>query len=746
MKKILLQISIWMGLAVATPLAAQTTAAITPLLTGQSTETTLVIPADDAQAHPFFLHGLYPEWSKLTAEQAYVDARAAMELCKERVARICELSEEEANFENTFLAAENSTLELQNVLYALQHLSQVNDTPEFRAAVEQLSADFMDMQAVIFTNDRLWQLMKAASRPERMEGLSPAKKRAVQQICEIFIDNGIELSPEGKKRKTELEKEILKLCLQYDKNIQDYTQSWELLITDSELLAGVPAPVMSAMRRAAQEAGHCKDGKAAWLVTMRDGTVGTVMTYCDVQATRKQCWEGLRGVCSAAPYDNEPLVMRIMELRQELAELLRFRHFADYEARTRMVDTGRDALEFVNFMIEKIKPTYEAEMQQMMEYYRRYVDSEATALPPWDELYAAIIYFSLQSDTASVDITPYLSAGNVMNGMLAHYSKLLGLTFRQLPSAYVKPGETCPEGKIEVWHPSVKVVGIYDTATGTHYGSFYMDLYRRETKRPGGWCSPIRLANPGPNGEILEPHIGVLVTNFDPPRKGKPTLFSFADVQVLFHEFGHMLHHMLSHTEMQGHCAIGVAWDFSEFPSTLSENFAWEPAVLSTFAFHYKTGEPYPAEQLEKLAAQRNFLVADKYMELLRQARLDLELHMNFNEKFRGRDLDEVSAELTAGLTPPFTMPNFSEMRYVPHCISGGYTAGLYTYAWSEVMAADAYTRFRQEGITNPEVGAAYRKSILELGDSKPAMELYRMFMGRTPSAEPFLKARGFIK
>ena len=746
MKKILLQISIWMGLAVATPLAAQTTAAITPLVTGQSTSTTLVVPADDAQAHPFYLRGLYPEWSKLTAEQAYVDARAAMELCKERVARICELSEDEANFENTFLAAENATLELQNVLYTLQHLSQVNDTPEFRAAVEQLSADFMDMQAAIFTNEQLWKLMKAASRPERLEGLSPAKRRAVKQICDIFLDNGVELPLEGKQRKAELEKEMIRLALQYDKNLQDYTQSWELLITDSAQLAGVPAVVMNEMRREAEAAGYAKDNKAAWLVTMREQTAGAVMTYCDVAETRKKCWEGVRGACFAEPYDNGPVVMRLMELRQEMAELLGFRNFADYEARTRMVSSGAEALSFVNYLIDKVKPTYDEELAQMMKYYRMYVNSEAETLPPWDELYAAIIYFSLQEQTESVDITPYLSASNVINGMMNHYSKLLGVTFRQLPSAYVKPGETCPEGKVEVWHPSVKVIGIYDTAKGTHVGSFYLDLYRRDNKRPGGWCSPIRLAEPGPNGEIKEPHIGALVTNFDAPRKGKPTLFTHGDVQVLFHEFGHMMHHMLSHTELQGHCAMGVAWDFSEFPSTLSENWAWEPEVLSTFAYHYKTGAPYPAEELKKFVARRNFLVADKYIELLRQARLDLELHMHFKEKFQGRDLDEVSAELTAGLTPPYSMPNPSEMRYVPHCISGGYTAGLYTYAWSEVMAADAYTRFQQEGITNPAVGEAYRKSILELGDSQPAADLYRLFMGRNPSADAFLKARGFKK
>ncbi len=737
MKNIFRNLSLLLGLLWVAPLPAQTSAALA---------TPPSVVSSSNEEHPFFLSGIYPEWSKLTARQAYTDARAAMALTRARVEAICELDPEQANFDNTFLAIEKCTSELQNMLFALQHLAQVKDSAEIRDAVQQISSEFTDLQADIYTNDRLWILMKAASRPERLEGLSTAKRRAVKQLCDIFRDNGAELPLESKKRKIEIDKELISLCLQYDKNLQDYTQSWEYLVTEPALLAGVPEVIIRELYRAALEAGYATAEKPAWLISLRDETAITVMTYCDVEATRKKCWEGVRGICTSGKYDNGPIVMRIMELRQELAELLGFRHFADYSARTHMVSTGDQALTFVNNLIEEIRPAYDAELSQMMALYREFIGKDVAALPPWDELYAAIIYFSNHEGMDTEDISPYLKASNVINGMFAVYGELFGLTFRQIPSVCLKPGETCPEGKVEVWHPSVKVIGVYDAVSGAHYGSFYMDLFRRDDKRAGGWCSPIRLANPGPDGRMVEPHIGALVTNFDPPIKGKITLFDHGDVQVLFHEFGHMLHHLLSHTELQGHCAMGVAWDFSELPSTLFENWAWNPDVLSAFAFHYKTGKPYPKDQLELFVKRRYFMVAGKYMDMLRQSRLDMELHMHYKEKFHGKSLDAVSAELTQGLTLPFTQAQPSEMRNLPHCISGGYCAGLYTYAWSEVLASDAYTRFEHEGIDNKNVGRVFRKTILELGDSVAADELYRMFMGRDPNPDAFLKARGFKK
>ncbi len=692
-------------------------------------------PVAPQNAHPFFRSDGLPAWSQLAPEQALMDAKAAVRLTHERVEKILALSPQDATFENTFLAVEEASDELQCVLLLIQHLSYVADSESNRAAMDEIAKLMADCTAEIFSNDKLWQLMQAAAIPEKTASLSPAEQRAVKQLIDIFIDNGANLSAEQKVIKNELDKEVLLLGMQYEKNLQDFNQSWELHITDGAELEGIPLELMLQLAHAAKAAG-----KEGWLITLRDETASAVMALCQVEQTRKKCWEALYGGGVGTPYDNAAVIAAIMEKRQAMAELLGFKNYADYAARTRMVQHGDAALAFVDDLIAKLKPAYDEEVRAMMKTYGGFVGKPVSALQPWDELQALSIYCSRADSAASSLITYYLKATDVLNGMFGVYGKLLGVTFKQLPAVCLQPGETCPADKVEVWHPAVKCVAMYDTASGTHLGSFYLDLYRRANKRGGAWCAPIRLANPGPGGTVCEPHVAALMTNFEPREKGVPNLLSHDDVIVLFHEFGHMMHHLLSHTELKCHCAMGVAWDFTEFPSTLSENWAWAPEVLSTFARHYKTGKPCPQTMLQQLAKNRCVLQAYTYMETLRKAKLDLELHVNYKDKFLGRSLDAVSHDLAAACQLPYAAVPYSPLRTLPHCFSGGYAAGVYSYLWSEVLAADAYTRFAEAGLLNPEIGKKYRETILEKGDSLPADELYRMFMGRDPDADAFLK------
>ncbi len=697
------------------------------------------ISAENSQnqvAHPFFRSEGLPEWSKLTPAQALADAREAVRLTQERVQTILALAPEDATFENTFLAVEEASDELQCVMMLIQHLSYAADSAENRAAMDEIAKLLSDCTSEIFCNDRLWLLLQSAATPEKTAQLTPAKKRAVKQLIDIFIDNGANLTAEQKQLKNELDKELLLLGMQYEKNIQDFTQSWELLITDESELSGVPDDFRHALAMAAKAAG-----KEGWLITLRDETVAPVMALCLVEQTRKKCWEALFGGGVGTPYDNTAVIASIMEKRQAFAELLGFKNYADYAARTRMVQHGDEALAFVDDLIAKLKPAYDEEVKKIMHSYNSaLVGKPVETLQPWDELQALSRYCSNEDSPAGSMVRAYLKATDVLNGMFGVYGKLLGVTFKQLPSVCLQPGETCPEGKVEVWHPEVKCVAMYDAAKGTHLGTFYLDLYRRANKRSGAWCAQIRLANPGPNGEIQEPHVAALMANFDPRIKGTPNLLTHEDVIVLFHEFGHMMHHLLSHPELKGHCAMGVAWDFCEFPSTLSEYWAWSPEVLATFARHYKTRKPCPQNMLESLSQSRTVLQAYTYMETLRKAKLDMELHVNYKEKFKDRPLDAVCHELAADCQLPYASVPYSPLRTLPHCFSGGYAAGVYSYLWSEVLAADAYTRFKDEGLLNPDIGKKYRETILEKGDSLPADELYRLFMGREPDSDAFLK------
>lgn len=693
---------------------------------------TVTAPKD---AHPFFRSQSMPRWSQLTPEQALADAREAVRLTRERIQAILTIAPEDATFENTFLAVDEATDELQCVLLSIQHLTYVADSEENRVALEEIARLLTDCTAEIFCNERLWALMQHAATPEKAARLSPVKQRAMQQCIDIFVDNGINLSAEKKAVKTELEKEMLKISMLYEKNLQDFTQTWELHITQADELMGVPPEIMEALALAAQETG-----REGWLITLRDETAPSVMAFCTVEATRKKCWHAIYGFGVGTPYDNVPVIEALMEKRQAFAELLGFKNFADYEARTRMVHNGDAALAFVDTMIALLKPAYDEESREMLAAYGQFLGHPVTKLQPWDELQAMSIYLGHKSTNVSMMLHAYLTCEDVINGMFTVYGELLGIEIKELPSAYVQPGETCPEGVIEVWHPDVKSYAMYDKDSGTCLGVFYFDLYRRADKRSGAWCAPIRLATPGPGGEIVEPHVVALVSNFAPPYPGQPNLMVHDDVIVLFHEFGHMLHHLMSHTELKGHCAMGIAWDFSEFPSTLSENWAWSPEVLSTFARHYSTGRPCPQVILDYLVDSRSILRATTYMDTLRKAKLDLEIHINYQDKFKGKSIDEVSHELANACQLPYASVPYSPLRNLPHCFSGGYAAGVYSYIWSEVMAADAYTLFAEHGMMNPEIGKRYRETILEKGDSIPADELYRMFMGRDPEPGTFLK------
>lgn len=717
---------------------AVTAFAAEPLTTAPAATT--VATQTDEILHPFFRGKELPRWSKLTPQQSLIDAEEALQRQRVRLAAICNLDESEANFDNTFMAIEQSMFMLQDVALLMQHLSMVSDSAELRAAYEKLSTYLSASTAELHMNEKLLRLMKVVMASDEIKDLPPAKQRAAKQMIDIFIQNGAELSPEAKMRKIELEQQIFLLSRQYDKNIQDFQQSQELLIKELSELDGLDRNLLTKMHRAALERGYITSvEEPGWLVSLHDFSALEVLSLCDVESTRKKCWETFMAYGRGTEYDNAPVIAELMEKRTELAKILGFNNYADFMACTRMVSSGDEAMVFVDDLMQKLKPAFEQEKQQILDIYNQYTNKNVKELPPWDELKACSMYMGANRNHSSYGISAYLRYTDALNGMLSVYSTVLGVQFKQLPTACPAPGEECPEGKVEVWHPSVKCIAVYDAETQTHLGTVFLDLFRRADKRSGAWCTPVQLATPGPNGEVVEPHVVSIQADFNPPVKGQPTLISHTDLTVIFHEFGHAMHNVLSHTELKCHVAMGVSWDFTELPSTLSENWAWEPEILSTFARHYKTRKPCPKQLLEGVAADRYCMAVGKYMDLLRKAKLDLEIHVNYENKFRNRDLDAISAELVKDYHLPMSANPYSPLRDLSHSFAGGYSAGVYTYLWSAVMAADAFSRFKKEGLTNPDTGKAYRHSILDKGDSIAPDELYRMFMGRNPDPAAFL-------
>lgn len=690
-----------------------------------------------AAPHPFFCDEVYPAWTRMTPRQAVTDIRAALAESKERLQTLLSVTPEEATFENTFLAWEAAEEHLRQVQSCMYHLTNSAGTPELQQAMGHIIREVAESQANRPELPRIWQLLNTAASAPWVQELSPAKQRYIRKVLLELQMAGAGLPPEQLARKAAIEQELKYLGFQFNENIQSEDSDWQLLITDPAELAGMPERWMKQAAEAAAARGLATADTPAWLITPHNAAA--VLSRCTVPETRRCCWPGTCTTATAQGKDNEPVIYRIMELRHELATLLGFRHFADMQAATRMTGSAEKALAFVDDMLQKSKPAYDAWTAAQMERFSKAAGRPLSTLNPWDE---RILSRHLPAQKSGFDasvLTPYFEAENVIQGMLKLWAGLLGVTYTELPTACPAENTPCPADKVEVWHPEVRCFAVHDTATGTHLGSFYMDLYPRKGKRGMAWSMPLRAGKPNPDGSVGEPNLATLQANLTSPRPGQPHLFNHGDLYVLFHEFGHISHMILGHGEVRSQAAIGVEHDFIETPSQLQESWIWEPEALATFARHHETGAPIPPDLLQQLADSRKESPIDMHMRMLCASKLDLELNMFFHEKFKGKPLDTVASELLRPWQFPYSVPVPTEMRTLTHCISEGYAASLYTYKWSEALAADAFSRFQQEGVLNPATGAAYRKTILDPGSSKPAAQLFRDFMGRDPDPTPLL-------
>lgn len=701
-------------------------------------------PTQD-NTHPFFSAGMYPDWAALTPAQARTDSAAAMELARFKLKQISNLRPAETTFENTFLALSHAQDELEKVQNRIYHLTTVAVTDELRQVQQELTPLWNKLGAEVLADDKLWSVLRHASTQPWVRELSAAKQRYISQVIDNFHDQGADLTPEQKARKQEIEDEMALLELEFGKNVQESTEAWELIITDPTQLAGMSADWMDKARADAQSRIHGEEAAPAWRISLQSSSYGEVMRYCQVEATRKACWLGARTIGNGA-FDNAPIVARIMELRRELAGLLGFSTYADLTTHRRMVGSGEKALEFVDDMMRKVKPAFEAECRQVLEFVTRKTGKVTTALNPWDRSFYLREMAEEMYDFDAESLRPYLEEKRLVEGIFGIFSNLYGISFTELPSQCPASGENLSFPTIPTWHPDVKVFAVTDDRTGRHLGSFYMDLFPREGKREGAWVMPLGYGSPAEGNKPHSPHLACLVGNMTPARGDAPALLSHRDAVVLFHEFGHMMHVMLSDTELEAHSGTSVAWDFVELPSQLTENWAWEPEGISLFGYHYQSGERMPDTLVDKLNASRYFLPASDNMGQLCVAKLDLEMHMHYDEKFKGRNLDAATAELLNTWQFPYTQQQPSIMRRLRHCITGGYSAGYYSYKWAEVLAADAYTRFHNEGALNRKTGEDFRREILSRGDSLPATELYRNFMGREPNPDALLQSQGLCK
>jgi oligopeptidase A len=668
------------------------------------------------------------------------DIRHALEISKAAIKAICAQDAAAATYESTFLALEKATEELGEGWGRLHHLDSVCDNPAQREGLNKMLPEVTDFYSSIPLNERLWAVLKSFGEGPEIAKLDPVRKRFVEETLADFRQSGADLPPERKQRVAAIEAELSKLTKQYSEHVLDSTNAWELVINDESRLAGLPE---SAMAGAAANARAKGIDAPAWRFTLQFPSMFPIMQHLHDDDIRRQVWEASSKVGACGEHDNTQLVWQILELRQEKAAILGHDHFADLTLLRRMARSGSGALDFIENLHARILPAFRAEFRQLAQYKAAKSGQPVDELEPWETAYWSERQRQENYDLDDEVLRPYFPVDGVMTGMFEIASRLFGISIQQLETIFIDPQSPIPnpQSLIEVWHPEVSFYEIHDSKTGAHLGSFYADWHPRESKRGGAWMNSLRTGNPG------EPHLGLIIGNMSPPVDGKAALLTHDEVETIFHEFGHLLHGMLSQVPVKSLSGTNVPWDFVELPSQIMENFCWDRESLDLFARHHETGEPIPQDLFDKMIAARNYLSASVFMRQLALARLDLEMHIHL-DSWTGRELDDADREILADYRAPLKTETPSMLRRFNHLFSDptGYAAGYYSYKWSEVLDADAFTRFQNEGILNPETGRSFREHILSKGNSAPADELYRRFMGRDPELEPLLIRAGLAE
>jgi oligopeptidase A len=686
--------------------------------------------------HPFLAPDFHIRWSTLVPEAVEPDIRHALEIAKRNIETICAQNPAAATYESTFLAFEKASEDLNRGWGRLNHLDSVCDAPAQREALGKMLPEVTDFYSSLALNERLWAVIKAAGESPEIATLTPVQQRFVEETLADFRNSGADLPPAQKERIAAIEAELSKITKEYSEHVLDSTNAWELVITEEAKLAGLPDSAKAGAAANARAKGH----ENAWRFTLQFPSMFPIMQHLHDDDIRRQVWEASSKVGATGDFDNTALVWRILGLRHEKAEILGHQHFADLTLLRRMAKSGETALEFIENLHARIQPAFLAEHKQLAQYKAAKSGQPVGPLEPWEVAYWAEKQRQENYDFDEEALRPYFPVDGVMAGMFEIASRLFGITIRELETVFLTPGSSNSQ-LVETWHPECKFYEIHDSKTAAHLGSFYADWHPRESKRGGAWMNSLH------TGALGEPHLGLIIGNMSPPVDGKPALLTHSEVETIFHEFGHLLHGLLSEVSVKSLAGTNVPWDFVELPSQIMENFCWDRESLDLFARHFETEEPIPEDLFVKMIAAKNYLSASAFMRQLAFAKLDLELHIHLSD-YLGKDLDAVDREVLAGYLAPLKTPSPSMMRRFNHLFSSptGYAAGYYSYKWAEVLDADAFTRFQDEGVLNAGTGAAFREHILSKGNSVPPDELYRRFMGRDPELEPLLVRAGLAE
>lgn len=661
---------------------------------------------------------------EIQAEHIQPAIHSLLDAAKQRVEAIA-AETAEPTYANTLGALEASTETLEFAMGVVGHLESVATEPALREAYNAVQGPVAEFYSSIPMNAALYARIKAFAATGEAQSLSATKARFLKKTLDDFRRHGAELDEAGKKRLAEINVELTTITTKFAQNVLDHMKEFEWVATEEAQLAGLPPSAVAAARQNAEA-----KGVAGWRFTLQQPSLLAVMTYLDDASVRERFYRAQNQLAAPEPYGNFALIERIVALRREKAILLGYADFADLVLDDRMAHTGARAKQFLAELEARSRAAFEREAAELQAFRDRTEGSASRPIAPWDVAYYAEKLRKAEFDFDEESLRPYFPLPRVLAGMFTLVERLYG----------IRVSEAANE---QVWDPAVRFYELRDE-DGSHLGSFYTDWYPRENKRGGAWMNHFLTGGPSPEG--FRPHLGLMCGNMTPPIGERPALLTHREVETVFHEFGHLLHHLLSKVEVRSLAGTSVAWDFVELPSQIMENWCWERESLNLFARHFETGEPIPEELFQKMRRARTFRAATFQMRQLGFGVVDLLLHTEYDAA-RDGDLRAWARTVLARYAPAPLPEDYGMLASFLHLFSDpvGYAAGYYSYKWAEVLDADAFRRFREAGVFSREVGASFREWILEKGNSADPAELFRRFMGRDPDLSALLERQGLL-
>lgn len=662
-----------------------------------------------------------PLFSQIKPEHVLPAIQEALKNCRHTIETVL-TKNSQYTWDNLIQPIDEMDEKFSRAWSPISHLNSVKNSPELREAYEACLPLLSEYSTWVGQHKPLYQAYKQIKESEEYTKLTKAQKKVIDNALRDFELSGIGLPEDKQKRYGEIVAKLSELSSKYSNNVLDATMGWTKLITNLDDLTGMPESALAA----AKEQAKAK-GQEGWLLTLDIPSYLPVMTYCDNRDLRFELYQAYNTRASdqgpnAGKWDNTEIIKQILSLRDELAHLLGFETYADKSLATKMAESTQQVIEFLTDLASKAKPQGEKELADLKRYAYEFFG--ASDIKPWDIAYYSEKQKQYLYTINDEELRPYFPEQTVINGLFEVVHRVFGITAKQRQG-------------VEVWDPEVKFYDLYNT-DGELKGSFYLDLYAREHKRGGAWMDDCIGRMRFADGHVQKP-VAYLTCNFNRPIGDKPALFTHNEVTTLFHEFGHGLHHMLTEIDVSSVAGInGVPWDAVELPSQFLENWCWEPEALAFISGHYETGEPLPTEMLEKMLDAKNYQAALFILRQLEFGLFDFKLHSQKDPDIL-ETLKQVR-ELVA-VVPTVEWGRFPHA--FSHIFAGGYAAGYYSYLWAEVLSADAFSRFEEEGIFNTKTGNAFLDNILSQGGSDEPMTLFKNFRGREPQLEALLRHYG---